>query len=116
MRLFMVCTVALCLAFAPTPLPKRGRASKDVDDLQKLQGKWVHSRGGFGEGMGFEVKGDRLTFDFGAAAFRITLERTGGRNGKMMFFSLPGETQVYEGVYRLEGDKFGWRVMLRPAM
>src|SRR4051794_35673150 len=54
---------ALCLAFAPAPLPRRKPAPADEFSLAHFQGYWTFTR--FDEGgtvKGVRVQGDRWTY------------------------------------------------------
>jgi uncharacterized protein (TIGR03067 family) len=100
---------AVCLAFAPAPLPHR---NSERSELARLQGEWRRARC-VQYGQEYEpsvwrvlVVGDRLRYVAGdrlTAEYALRLYPT-GRPPRIDFRDVAVEGRVLHGVYRLEGD------------
>jgi uncharacterized protein (TIGR03067 family) len=104
----LVLAVFVSLAFAPAPFPKTNRQAADQDDLKKMQGDWYRVEyDGEPERPPLHVRivGDRLNFISASGTYTLRLNPT--KRPKHIDIGTPDDqTELYRGVYRLEGDTF----------
>jgi uncharacterized protein (TIGR03067 family) len=102
MRLFLPPLAALCLALAPLPSPRPGRAEDGQRDLQAMQGAWAER---FADSACVTVTGDRMEYSPGYA-WKLTLHtKADPRRVAATGVGSENAGKTRWGLYRLEKDK-----------
>src|SRR3954463_13989149 len=107
--LFFLATAVLSLAFAPAPFPRPGkRGDTNEGDLKKLQGAWVRVQLGISmqpgpDNCAVTISGTRLQFPSKDDAWTLTLVAT-KKPKQIDARRVSNQKDVFQGVYRLEGD------------
>lgn len=109
-RALLCVVVSLMLAFAPAPLPRRERDGGD--DLRKLQGDWErieHNGQREAHPTPVTVRGDRMQYPSPDDLWTVVLDQK-ARPKRIDFVKVNQTTNVFRGVYRLEGDTLTYSV------
>ena len=107
-RTMLFLAAAGSLAFAPAPFPRPTRRDTSESDLKKLQGAWVRVTMTINGQPGAQntpitITGTRMQFPSAGDAWTITLD-TSKRPKTLDARRIGSPTNVFWGVYRLEGD------------
>ena len=89
-------------AFAPAPLPKRGRADDSQSDLRAMQGVWAER---FADSAAVTIAGDRMECH-PDHVWKLTLNgRTNPKRIEAVGIVSEVAGKTRSGIYRLEGGK-----------